>query len=40
MPPKAKEVTKKAPPPIIRPAISDSSFLYIPDDAIEGYLFD
>lgn len=36
MPPKSKEVSKKPPPAVIRPAISDSSLIYVPADAIEG----
>lgn len=36
MPPKPKEVSKKPPPPIVRPPISDSSLVYVPEDAIEG----
>ncbi|XP_063839264.1 uncharacterized protein LOC135088346 [Ostrinia nubilalis] len=38
MPPKpAKDVPKKPPPQVARPPISDSSLMYIPDDAIEGF---
>ncbi|CAH0404662.1 unnamed protein product [Chilo suppressalis] len=38
MPPKVKEaVPKKPPPPVIRPPISESSLVHVPDDAVEGY---
>ncbi|KAM3962734.1 uncharacterized protein ACR2FA_003115 [Aphomia sociella] len=37
MPPKAKETAKKPTPQVARPAISDSSLLYVPYDAVEGY---
>ncbi|KAL0848975.1 hypothetical protein ABMA28_013361 [Loxostege sticticalis] len=37
MPPKPKEVPKKPPPQVARPPISESSLLYVPDDAIEGF---
>lgn len=38
MPPKPdkKEMAKKPPPQIARPPISESSLVYIPEDAIEG----
>lgn len=35
MPPKPKDA-KKPSPPVNRPAISDSSLVYVPEDAVEG----
>ncbi|XP_026757456.2 uncharacterized protein LOC113517096 isoform X1 [Galleria mellonella] len=37
MPPKHKEMAKKAILQVNRPAISDSTLLYVPSNAIEGY---
>lgn len=36
MPPKPKEAVKKPALQIARPPISDSSLLFVPEDAIEG----
>ncbi|KAG6443996.1 hypothetical protein O3G_MSEX003177 [Manduca sexta] len=37
MPPKPKETVKKPTPQIARPAISNATLLYIPEDVVEGF---